>query len=105
MLLKITHCRFVNNILQGRKRKKDLFRRVPVWGTHREIIIGSVPDGKLLLVVIEGVELMVGIEVFVVLAMAALNFTVVPRCKNTNELMPDTKFFKSFLKQCWTDDL
>ena len=46
-----------------------------------------------------------GIEVFVVLAMAALNFTVVPRRKNTNELMSDTKFFKSFLKQCWTKNL
>ena len=47
---------------------------------------------------------MVGIEVFVVLAMAALNFTVMPRGKDTYEFMPDTKLFKGFLKQCWTDD-
>ena len=45
--------------------------------THGKIIIFSVPDSKLLLVVVEGIKLVVGIEVFIVFAVAAFNFSVV----------------------------
>lgn len=37
---KALRCRFVNDVLQHRKRKKDLIRRFPVKWTHREIDCG-----------------------------------------------------------------
>ena len=39
------------------------------------------------------------IEVFVVLAMAALDLSVVSRREDLNELMPDTELFERFLKE------
>ena len=92
-------CRFVNDALQIRERRKDLIRRAPVEGTHREVVVFSVPDSKLLLVVVEGKELVVGIKVFIVLAMAALDLAVMPGSERLNTLVLYTELFESDFKE------
>ena len=49
-------CRFVNDVLQRGKRRKDEFGRAPVEGAHGEIVVFSIPDSKLFLEVLEGKE-------------------------------------------------
>ena len=44
---------------------------------------------------------MAGVEAFLVLAMAALDFAIVPRSVRSNELMPDSQLGSCLLKQCW----
>ena len=41
---------------------------------------------------------MEGVELVVILPMAALNFTVMPRCVGTDQLVTDTMFFKRKLE-------
>ena len=50
------NCRFVNDVLQRGKRRKDEFGRAPVEGAHGEIVVFSIPDSKLFLEVLEGKE-------------------------------------------------
>ena len=50
---------------------------MPVKGTHREIVVFSVPDSKLLLEVAEGIELVGGIEVLVIFSVTAFHFAIV----------------------------
>ena len=38
-------CRFVNDVLHIRERKKDVFGGVPVERSHREIVVLSLSDG------------------------------------------------------------
>ena len=57
-------------------------------------------DSELLCKVVQRIERMAGIEAFLVLAVAALHLTVVPRRIWTNELMPNIKFGSRPLKQC-----
>ncbi len=63
-------------------------------GTHREMVIDSVPAGKLGLEVCKRVKLMCCVEIFVVLAVTALHFSVVSGCVGPDELMTD--IFLSF---------
>ena len=44
---------------------------------------------------------MAGVEAFLVLAMAALDFAVMARGIRTNELMPNAQLGSCLLKQCW----
>ena len=55
-------------------------------------------DGKLLGKVLKRIEEMAGIEAFLILTVAALHLTVVPRCIRTNELVPDAQLSGSFLE-------
>ena len=71
-------CRFVNEVLQKGERVQDLFRRAPVERTHREIVICPFSYGELLFEVLKRIEAMQSVELFVVLAVTALHFTVVP---------------------------
>ena len=57
-------------------------------------------DSELLCEVVQRIERVAGIEVLLVLTVAALHLTVVPRRIWTNELMPNTKFGSRPLKQC-----
>ena len=50
-------CRFVNDVLHIGKRGKDLLGRFPVEWSHREMIVGTLPDSQLFLEVLEGIEL------------------------------------------------
>ena len=70
------------------KRRKDLLGRVPVERTHREIVVFSVPDGKLFLEVLKGIELVRSIEILIVFAVATLDLTVVTRREDFNDARP-----------------
>ncbi len=67
-------CRFVNDVLQksenlavGQKGKQIIGGRFPIKRTHREIIVLSAVNSKLLFKVFKRVKSMGGIEVFVIL--------------------------------------
>ena len=64
-----------------------MVRRERVTRKHREIIIRSVPDSKLLLVVVEGKEFVAGIKILIVFAMTSLDLSVVSGCIWLNELV------------------
>ena len=72
---------------------------MPAEGTHREVIVFSVPDSELLLVVVKGKELVVGIEVFIVLAVAALDLAVVSGSERFNTLVLYAVLFESDFKE------
>ena len=55
-LIIFVNCRFVNDVLQRGKRRKDEFGRAPVEGAHGEIVVFSIPGSKLFLEVLEGKE-------------------------------------------------
>ena len=59
-------------------RRKSLSGRTPVKWADGESIVFSVPGSELVPEVGEGKELMGGVEVFVVFAVAALDFSVMP---------------------------
>lgn len=44
---------------------------------------------------------MAGIKPFLILTVAALDFTIMPRRVRTDQLVPDAQFSSSFLKQRW----
>ena len=92
-------CRFVNDVLHIRESGKDLFRRAPVEGTHREVVVFVLPYGELLAEVVKGIELVRSVEVFIVLAMAALDLAVMARCVDPDELVPDPQLVERFLKE------
>ena len=56
-------------------------------------------DRKLLCEIIQRIECVAGIEALLVLAVAALHLTVVPRRIWTNQLMPDAQLSSRPLKQ------
>ena len=101
-------CRFVNDVLQkelknlagGKEGAQNLFWRLPTKRTHRKGVILSAVNSQLLFEIIEGIELMRGIKVFVIFAVRALNLTIVSRSEGTNELVLYTTLFERTLKQC-----
>lgn len=56
-------------------------------------------DRKLLCKVVQRIECVAGIEAFLVLTVAALHLTVVPRGIRANQLMPDAQLSSRPLKQ------
>ena len=56
-------------------------------------------DSELSGEVIQGVTAAAGIEVFLILAVAALDLSVVARCVRTDQFMPDIQFGGRFFKQ------
>ena len=55
-------------------------------------------DGKLLCKVIQGIERVARVEAFLILAVAALDLSVVARCIRTDQFMPDIQFGGRFFK-------
>ena len=68
---------------------------------HGQVVGTAIVDGKLLCEIVQRIEGMAGIEAFLVLAMAALDFAVMARGIRTNELMPNAQLGSCLLKQCW----
>ena len=95
-------CRFVNDVLHIRKRKEDLLGRAPVEGTHGEVVVFVLPYRKLFLEVLEGIELVRGVKVFVVLPVAAFDLSVMPWRKDLDELVLYPQLVQCFLKECRT---
>ena len=71
----------------------------PVEGPHREVVGAAVVDRKLLCEIVQRIECVAGIEAFLVLTVAALHLTVVPRGIRANQLMPDAQLSSRPLKQ------
>ena len=92
-------CRFVNDVLHIRESREDLIGRAPVEGTHGEIVVLVLPGGQLFAEVVKGIELVGGVEVFVILPMAALDFAVVSRSVDLNEFVLDPQLVKRSLKE------
>ena len=68
--------------------------------SHGEVVGAAVMDSELLCKVVQRIECVAGIEALLVLTVAALHLTVVPRRIWTNELMPDAQLSSRPLKQC-----
>ena len=86
-------------MLHIRKITKNEFWRLPVERTHGEIVILSLSGGKLLLEVLEAVELAAGIKLFIIFSVAAFDLSVVPWSKGPDPLVPDTELLQRLLKQ------
>ena len=95
----IPYCRFVNDVLHRRKSAQGLFWRAPVKGSHREIVVLSLPLCKLSLEILKRIEGMRRIKLLVVLAVAALYFSIVSGGKWLNKFVLDSQVIKGFLKQ------
>jgi hypothetical protein len=96
-----TVCRFVNDVLHIRESGKDLQRRAPVQGAHREIIVLPLSHGELLFKISKGIKRVVGIEFLVIFPVAALHLTIVAGCVGTDQLVPDSQLSQSPFKQCF----
>lgn len=81
--------------------RKGLLRRAPVEGAHGKTIVLFIPNRKLSLEVIKGIELVRGIEVFVVLAVAPLDLPVVSGSEDPDSFMSNTEFLQRSLEVSW----
>ena len=78
---------------------REVKRRKPAKGPHREIVGAAVMNSKLLCKIIQRKKAVGGIESLLVLPMAALYFAVKAWGIGTNELELDTKLCGGGLKQ------
>ena len=83
----------LSNILDS-----DLGGSHPAEGSHGQVVGAAVVDGKLLCKVIQGIERVARVEAFLILAVAALDLSVVARCVRTDQFMPDIQFGGRFFK-------
>ena len=81
--------------------RKGLLRRAPVEGAHGKTIVLFIPNRKLSLEVIKGIDLVRGIEVFVVLAVAPLDLPVVSGSEDPYSFMSNTEFLQRSLEVSW----
>ena len=72
---------------------------MPAEWAHGEVIVFVLPDSKLFLKVLEGIELARGVEILVVFAVTAFYLPIVTRREDFDELVADTQFFKRALKE------
>lgn len=49
-------CRFVNDVLHILKSEQSVFGRAPAKRSHREIVVLTLSDSKLVFEVVEGIE-------------------------------------------------
>ena len=73
---------------------------MPIKRTHGKLIILTVPNRKLILVVLERKELVGSIEVFIVFSMAPFDLSVMSWRIWPNELVLDSQLLQSCFKQC-----
>ena len=66
---------------------------------HREVVGAAVVDSELHCKVIQGIKAAAGVKAFLILAVAALHFTVVARRIGADELVADTQLGGGGLKQ------
>ena len=86
-------------MLHIRERGKDLRRGAPVEGAHGKVVVSAFPDSELLFEIIKGIKTVRSIEFFIVFSMRSLNFTVVARGTNANQLVPDAKLTERLFKE------
>ena len=68
---------------------------------HGQVVGTAIVDSKLLCEIVQRIEGVAGIKVFLLLAMAALDFAVMARGIRTNGLVPNAQLGSCLLKQCW----
>ena len=88
----------LSNILY-RERKETLTRRSPSEGTHGTGVAGTLVGSELPTKVGEGVETVVGVETFLVFAVAAFDLAVVTGRVGADQLVEDTEFSGGAFKQ------
>ena len=93
-------CRFVNDVLQIRKRIEDMFRRVPVKWPHWEVVVLSLPDRKLFRKILKGKERMADIEFFIIFSVIAFYLAVMPWIKRFDLFIQDAELSQRFFKEC-----
>ena len=72
---------------------------MPDERAHGEVVILSVPNSKLVLEVLERIEFMGSVEVFVVLSVTPFDLTIMPGCKRFDEFMANTELSQRSFKQ------
>ena len=82
-------------------RKKYKFRGSPVERSHREVVILPLSNSELFFKVSEAVELMAGIEFFVVLPVAAFYFAVMLGRVRFDQFVPNAKLIQCSFEECW----
>ena len=90
---------FARNVGLSNRLDGELVGRASEEGPHGEVVGAAVVDRKLLCEIVQRIECVAGIEAFLVLAVAALHLTVVPRGIRANQLMPDAQLSSRPLKQ------
>ena len=86
-------------MLHIREGSKDLQRGAPSEGSHREVVVLTLPSGKLGFKVLKGKERVGCVELLIVFPVAALHFSVVSWRIRLNQFMLDPKFGKGILKE------
>ena len=84
----------LSNILDS-----EFIRRKPTKRSHGEVVGAAVVDSKLHCKVIQREKAAAGVKAFLILAVAALHFTVVARRIGADELVADTQLCGGGLKQ------
>ena len=84
----------LSNILDS-----EFIRRKPTKRSHGEVVGTVVVDSELHCKVIQGIKAAAGVKAFLILAVAALHFTVVARRIGADELVADTQLGGGGLKQ------
>ena len=92
-------CWFVNDVLHIGIRKKDVFGRLPVEWSHREVVVLTLSDSQLLFEIFKRIELPHSIELLIILSVTALHLAVVPGRKRPDQLMPDSQLLQCAFKQ------
>ena len=79
--------------------EKEVRRRKPVKRPHGEVVGTAVIDSKLFLEVFQREEGMTGIKTLLILAVAALDLTIVPRRVGADQLVADAKLGSGLFKE------
>ena len=73
---------------------QDSLRGFPPQRPHRkQVIVPAIVDLELPGKVLKGIKRMGSVETFIIFAMAALYFSVMPGCERTDQFMPDPMLF------------
>ena len=83
----------------SKKLDSELIRRKPVKRSHRKVVGTAVVDSKLLCKVVEGIKSVAGIKTLLILAVAALDLTIVPRRVGADQLVADAKLGSGLFKE------
>ena len=83
----------LSNILDS-----DLSGSHPAEGSHGQVVRTAVVGSELLCKIVQGVEGVAGVKPLLILAVAALDLSVVARCVRTDQFMPDIQFGGRFFK-------
>lgn len=84
----------LSNILDS-----ELIRRKPVKRFHRKVVGAADMNSKLFLEVFQREEGMTGIKTLLILAVAALDLTIVPRRVGADQLVADAKLGSGLFKE------